>query len=311
MFNFKTNLLNKMKNKALFFTNLKSFILIATFFSLWLAVYFEDTVEDFFAYFLILSLGILHGTNDIKLIERTSKAHKKKNSYRTLIIYVSTISISILLFYFLPIITLSLFIILSAFHFGEQHWSSKIIDKNIYAKLINLFYGMIILFMLFYTNHIEVSPIIENITGINPHKVFYKYTLAFSSLLFVIFGLVMYSKKKIKTNIIEELFYLVVFFIVFYTASLLWAFAIYFIFWHSIPSVADQVYYLYGNLKKENFYNYLKSSILYWFISIIGLSILYFLFYNEGRLFLSIFFTLIAAITFPHIWIMARFNKQF
>ncbi len=309
MFNFSISLLNIMKNKSLFFNNLKSFTLVATFFSLWFAVYFKDSVEDFFAYFLIFSLGILHGANDIELIKKTSQKPRKSRFDKVLIVYVFLISLSITLFYFFPTIALFLFVFFSAYHFGEQHWNSKIRQQTIFSRLMFLFYGIVILLILFYNNNLEVSIIIENITDTYITKDFYLYSLVISSLLLIITGSIIYFDGKLKANIFEQFFYIVVFFIVFYTASLLWAFAIYFIFWHSIPSLADQVYYLYGSNKKEDFIKYLKSSLIYWFISLISLSIIYWLFQHQDRLFLSIFFTLIASITFPHVWVMSKFNK--
>lgn len=301
-----------MKKNVLFFTNLKSFMLTATFFSLWLAVYFHNNIEDIFAYVLILSLGILHGANDIKLIQKTSElSHESQKTklYKILISYSSIITLSILSFYFLPAFALFLFIFFSAYHFGEQHWSSKVHHQSITSRIMYTSYGFIILFMLFFNNSEEVTIIINNITGISFTKNFYLYILIFSGLCFLTINIKENIHSKIKSNPVEEIFYLFLFFIVFYTASLLWAFAIYFIFWHSIPSLADQVYYLYGDYKKKNFYKYLKSSFLYWLISIIALSILYFVFDDQNHLFLSIFFILIAAITFPHVLVMAKFKK--
>ncbi|MBQ4821240.1 Brp/Blh family beta-carotene 15,15'-dioxygenase [Aquimarina sp. MMG016] len=302
-----------MKKNVLFFTNLKSFMLIATFFSLWFAVYFQDNIEDIFAYILILSLGILHGTNDIKLIQKASElsnSSQKTKLYKILISYSSIVTLSILSFYFVPVFALFLFIFFSAYHFGEQHWSSKIYNKSFTSRIMYTTYGLIILFMLFFNNSQEVTIIINNITGISFTKNLYLYILIFSSICFLIISIKENIYAKIKSNPLEEVFYLFLFFIVFHTASLLWAFAIYFIFWHSIPSLADQVYYLYGDYKKKNFYKYLKSSFPYWLISIIGLSILYFVFDDQNHLFLSIFFILIAAITFPHVLVMAKFKKQ-
>ena len=45
-----------MQNKGVDFTKLQGATLIATFFSLWLAVYFEHAVENLFAYILISSV---------------------------------------------------------------------------------------------------------------------------------------------------------------------------------------------------------------------------------------------------------------
>ncbi len=302
-------LLNIMQNQGTFFTNMKNFALVTTFFSLWFAVYFQNQIEDIFAYSLILSLGILHGANDIKLIQKTLKPFQNIQISKILFSYVIIILLGILFFYYFSMIALWIFILFSAYHFGEQHWSGKIIKKNMLSKTLYLFYGLIILSILFYNNPVEVSIIIEEITNLKITKDFYFYGLVLSITISLFVIIILYKNKRIRTHLLEEAVYLLIFFIVFYTASLLWAFAIYFIFWHSIPSLADQVYFLYGNYKKENFYNYIKSSFLYWLVSIIVLFVLYWIFQDEDKLFLSIFFTIIAAITFPHVFIITKFTK--
>ena len=59
-----------MKNKGVVFKNLDSFIIVTTFLFLWIAINFGKNVEDMVAYFLILTFGILHGANDLKLIHK-------------------------------------------------------------------------------------------------------------------------------------------------------------------------------------------------------------------------------------------------
>ena len=58
-----------MKNDIAKFSDLDSWMLVATFFTLWLAVFFESRIEDFLAYLFIFSFGILHGANDIRLLQ--------------------------------------------------------------------------------------------------------------------------------------------------------------------------------------------------------------------------------------------------
>ncbi|WP_299219335.1 Brp/Blh family beta-carotene 15,15'-dioxygenase [uncultured Aquimarina sp.] len=298
-----------MKNNRRFFFELRNYMLIFTFFSLWVSTYFKEETENILAYILILSLGILHGTNDIKLIRKESSDKNRGTSKKILYFYLLFIITGILFFYYIPSMALLIFILFSAFHFGEQHWISRLTKKSIAIKFIYIAYGITILGLLFLNNNLEVSEVINNIAGTYISKDVYVYATIFSFLVLVIISIRLIANKIIKVNIWEELFYLLLFYIIFQTASLLWAFAIYFIFWHSIPSLADQVYFLYGNYKKENFIKYLKSSFLHWIISIVGLAMLFLIFGNQDRLFLSIFFTSIAAITFPHVWIMAKLNK--
>jgi Brp/Blh family beta-carotene 15,15'-monooxygenase len=169
---------------------------------------------------------------------------------------------------------------------------------------------MVIFFLLFYVNEQEVTPIIEKITGVLLKKEVYLYTLIACFVGFI--GIYMWwvYKKQLRVNIIKELFFLLVFFIVFKTASLLWAFSIYFVVWHSIPSLKDQIQYLYGTVNKASFMKYLKTSFLYWMVSMAGLAVLYYFFQDNEGLFLTIMIYFLAAITFPHVLVMTRLNRN-
>ena len=65
---------------------------------------------------------------------------------------------------------------------------------------------------------------------------------------------------------------------IFKVSSLIWGFAIYFILWHSIPSIINQVVYLKGEFNKKNFGSYIKTAFAYWLVSLIGIAVLYLLF---------------------------------
>jgi Brp/Blh family beta-carotene 15,15'-monooxygenase len=96
----------------------------------------------------------------------------------------------------------------------------------------------------------------------------------------------------------------------FKVGDLIWAFVIYFIFWHSIPSLLDQIKFLYGKVSLKNFKAYFKSAFLYWLISLFGIVVLYFLL-KDYKIFDSIFFSFLAAITFPHVFVIERmFNLK-
>ena len=86
-------------------------------------------------------------------------------------------------------------------------------------------------------------------------------------------------------------------------ASLLLSFSVYFVFWHSIPSILDQLNFLY---EKDNSgkIKYLLSSMPYWIMSIVGLFGFYFYFHTKPDTFLPLFFSFLAAITFPHTIVM-------
>jgi Brp/Blh family beta-carotene 15,15'-monooxygenase len=116
----------------------KSFTIVATFLSLWISIFFSVEIERFLAFILILSFGILHGANDLKLVERKYVNIHKIFFVKILTTYIGFILIAGGLFYFLPSITLLLFILFSAYHFGEEHLSAKLNKNSLLSKFIFL-----------------------------------------------------------------------------------------------------------------------------------------------------------------------------
>ena len=61
--------------------------------------------------------------------------------------------------------------------------------------------------------------------------------------------------------------------------------------------------------EKETIKNYFKKAFSYWLLSIIVLIITYYLFrVNQDKL-ISIFFSFLAAITFPHTFVVSKIKK--
>jgi Brp/Blh family beta-carotene 15,15'-monooxygenase len=283
--------------------------IVLTFFFLWIAVFFDVQAEAVLAYFFIFTFGILHGSNDLKLIQQSTRYAKKTFFIRILLSYVGVVLFTALFFSWFPELALVLFVMASSYHFGEQHWVAHKIQSPL-ATPYYTFYGMVIFFLLFYTNEQEVTPIIDQVTGITMQHAYYLYTLVFSFIGFIGIYLWLYFTKKLVVNMFKELFFLLVFYIVFTTASLLWAFSIYFVVWHSVPSLIDQTKYLYGSFNKATLLKYVKTSCVYWLVSMIGLAILYYFFQDREGLFLSIMIYFLAAITFPHVIVMTRLNRR-
>lgn len=300
-----------MKNEGRLFAKLSSFVIVATFFSLWLAFQFEEEIENIFAYVLILSFGILHGANDLKLIQHSDASKlSRRRFFKILFYYVLLILASAILFYLLPALALFVFILFSGYHFGEQHWKAKLGQNSIPGHGFFFIYGVFILCLLFYTHLTMVAGIIFNITSITISEDIFLYATIFSGVAMVLlYSFLAIENQKLRMGFIKELFYLAVFFVVFNTASLLWSFAIYFVLWHSIPSLIDQIDYLYGSFSKATIIKYIKYSFPYWLISIIGLAVLLYVFRDDFETSLSFFFSFLAAITFPHVLVINRINN--
>ncbi len=290
---------------------MRSWIIVATFFCLWLSTTFPDFIQSYMAYSLILTFGVLHGANDIALIVKSKKERAGKQYFKKILFYyILTVFVILLVFVFYPPLALLLFILCSGYHFGEQHFRSKMRSSGLAPFFMYISYGLIILFMIFLIRVNEVSIIIEEVSSLVLSKQLFEAILAVSALIFIVSLFFFWYTKQLNVKIYEELFYILIFYIIFNTASLLWGFCIYFILWHSIPSLVDQMKYLYGDASKSTFRTYLKSSWLYWLISVLGLGLLFFFFGGDHQFFISILLYFLAAITFPHVIVMSRLKHH-
>jgi Brp/Blh family beta-carotene 15,15'-monooxygenase len=105
------------------------------------------------------------------------------------------------------------------------------------------------------------------------------------------------------------MYYLIIFTIIFKTANLIWAFAIYFVIWHSLPSIRDQVKFIYGSVNKETIKSYVITAFPFWITSLFGIFLLY-IFLKDFFMFETLFFSFLAAITFPHVIVVIQMFKN-
>ena len=254
---------------------------------------------------------MIHGSNDILIISKIKK-HSNYNFYKVLLAYLTIVSLAVFVFYFVPVLALILFVCFSAYHFGEQHWEHLLSKMNNNLKNIFFFcYGLLILYLVFFFNQSGVIDIIYEITGI---ELFTIYCNEIITSVFLILSTILiyacYSKSLNIKSILKEIFSIIILAVIFNSSSLIWGFSIYFILWHSIPSLLDQISFIYGDLKKINIIKYIKNAFPYWLVSIIGIIILFYIFKDEKH-FYSLFFAFIAAVTFPHaIVMMSMFTKK-
>jgi len=287
---------------------LKSIKIVLTFFFLWITTQFDLEIENVLAYMFILSLGVLHGSNDIRLMRSLNKV-KNNNLKRDLLQYMGVAVITFFVFILQPIIGLWVFILISGYHFGEQYLADKISSSYGVKLILFIFYGLLIFFMLFYTHFEDVSLIIEDIAGLIIDVNYYKYAFLSTLTIVTVLMLVLFSAKLLLVNIFEELTYILLFYILFMNSTLLWSFAIYFIVWHSIPSLRDQIVKIYGGISMDSILKYIKESFLYWVFSVIGIYILSILTKDDIALFNLLFIALLAAITLPHVIIMGKMHR--
>ena len=288
--------------------NYTNFAIVVSFFGLWLDSFISNSAQIIVGFAFILTFGILHGANDLLLIRNIDSNKEQLSILKLLLYYLIVVAFGALLFWIIPWFALLLFIVVSGYHFGEQQWQNLEIS-NLF-KFFEFTYGFFILMLLFIFHVKEVQEVILNITSVAISENYFSIGLAITTLLLIILGFY-FSRKLIefRSKWILETFYLVVFTIIFKVSSLIWGFAIYFILWHSIPSIINQVIYLKGEFNRNNFITYIKTAFAYWLISLIGIAVLYLLF-KDVKIFNALFFSFLAAITFPHVLVIYILFKK-
>lgn len=265
----------------------------------WLNVWSQVVI----AFLMIFSIGIIHGANDLQLIQKKTQKKAQLFFFTTLLIYIGVVLVGIALFYLLPSFGLLFFVGFSAFHFGEQHLESKLeVELSSFLKaFVYIGYGAAVFGLLFTLQWNEVHQVIYLISGQFISKQFTEAFFFIGLGLFIISGL---FSPNLRGWLFFEIVLLAFLGFLFSRLSLILGFGLYFVVWHSIPSMQDQLAFLYPTDSKRE-WKYLKSSAPYWMLSLAGLAGVYFFFDVRSVAFLPLFFSFLAAITFPHTVVMA------
>lgn len=282
-------------------------MLFFTFFLFWVSIQFGEVVEDFLAYIMVISVGILHGANDLLIL--STKEQKDKKLIKNLLIYIGIIILCVVIYLFSSFVAIVLFVVLSGYHFGEEHLSHKINVNFVFNTVYFLSYGLFIFALLFYQSMSDVDVIMIELTGGTFSKIQIEITLITSAIFLGGGSVFLFLTKRNEAILfLREFLYFVLLFLVFNTSSLILGFAIYFILWHSIPSIIHQIEFISGSLNKRNAIAYLKKALIYWIISIVGLLLLYQLL-PEIKLLATVVFVILFAVTAPHTWVMHRMKN--
>ena len=258
-------------------------------------------IKNVIAILMIVTIGVLHGACDITLINQKTNNINNSKKIMFIIFYLLIAFFAFLVVYNLPIIGFIGFLLISSYHFGEQHLHETILDSK-FRFFHFITYGLLIFMLMIYNNKSFVVKVLNEILEININNLPFDIFLFSSLFLTFLFWSIDY--KKLKSSIIKEILYLLLLFLLFYTSNLIVSFAVYFVLWHSIPSILDQINFLYNEISTKSILLYLKNSGSYWIVSILGLL---FLFYYQnliGEDFYKTIYSFSAAVTIPHIFLI-------
>ena len=279
-------------------------------------------------YLSLFILGMPHGAADHLLL--WGLAGKDSTSFKivSLLVYVSISGLYLFAWGIWPVYSVVFFLALTIFHWGQGdryltarlHGAGYLERSKLLSALHLILRGSLPIILPAYLGNliyhdfliIMVAQSGSEITGfpliIEEKALFLAVPLALLVLYCLLAPLSARATER-KALLIDLLEGVCLFFWFLFVPPL-WAIGIYFVFWHSIPSILEQSRYIYGKSDFKSIISYLKNAFVYWLISLIGLFIIYFFMKDFQNLLISIFFSFLAAITFPHAVIIFRIKRN-
>ncbi len=118
--------------------------------------------------------------------------------------------------------------------------------------------------------------------------------------------LILLLSDLFRRHFLEEFLFFILLYFLTMKSTLIFGFSIYFIFFHSILSIKDQVRYIYGDDKSKFIKKYLINALPYFLLALFFLIGFYLFVDIESINILPIIFTFLAAITFPHVIVIEK-----
>jgi len=299
--------LRNVKKKLLKLSKSESKTLLITLVCTILGFFVPKTILNLIAVLNVLTIGIIHGANDLYLVTKSIKTSVKITFTLTFFIYAAFILVMVFALHQNPIVALIFFVLISSFHFGEQQWYNKSAISSTSGNIFYFFYGVLLFSILFISNFNETQSIINEISSFIITKELLYYALIISTTILIF--LFLRKINRYKNQLLFQTLSLIFISFLFITNDLFWSFSVYFVLWHSLPSLNEQSHELFPH-EKNKIYKYLIFALPYWLLAIFGLTISYFYIENTGLSIISTFFAFLASITIPHVFVIFLMHNK-
>ena len=276
------------------------------------------TISPLICLFLILIIGVSHGSLDNLKGRKLFQIFKINNFFIFYLSYILISLIVIFLWIILPSFSLVIFLIIASHHFGKEDTQFLITENSYLNQLLFFFKGSLVIFTPMYFHFDETISIFKLLLIDN--ESFYEFLNIIETNKILLYCIILSTLSSIMLFVKNfEFKKLTIFFdyfsilIINYYFSPLIAFTIYFCFLHSVRHSISLI----NELDKENLTNGLKIftkkalplTILTAIFCFFGLYLLNNT-YNFDSSILKIIFIGLASLTFPHILLEYLIEKN-
>ena len=259
----------------------------------------------------ILFLGIPHGAIDNVLYIKD----KSLNNKQFIGLYLISIGLFIGLWFVLPILAYIIFLVLSAYHFGQSQFSHYFQKQPPFNKVLYTFWGTAILSGFMYFKASEINILMVNSVEFSYFKSIHQESLlniifVASTAITIVQMVVLKFRSLISwETLFMELLVLLLVLVCFYLMPLLIGFTLYFVILHSFKVLREEYQFLSKELGVKSIADFIKIIAPFTLLAIIGIFLMYGLIYLD-ILTLSYGYCLliiISSITLPHVFVMNSF----
>jgi len=266
---------------------------------------------------LIFLLGIPHGAIDHILLKRKQESTTAQIRFYTF--YLGLIIVYVFAWILFPYFSLTIFFLISFYHFGQSQFSDvKIEERSFTKKLLYVFWGASIISGLFYHHYdrliqffLETSHFKQTASVITPLSLYYFFLLS-SAVGIVLMAYVLLIKVNTRKRFASEIGVFLLLHLAFFTLPPLLAFALYFAVWHSLKVLFEEYQYLSKKRKKFDISLFIKELLPFTSISVVGVVLLLLAFsyydFSISPFFLTIIF--LSVLTLPHSVVMDSWYQK-
>ncbi len=256
-------------------------------------------IGPYFFIVLMVLFGVTHGINDLEHLHLSKKFTSKNH----LVLWYGAVMLFVVLgWFFMPIITLLLFIIISAYHFWTDNREKY--PSHIYKVAYPRVWWFWLLFWLFFLHRGQVVMILEPLIW----NIEYLYNVTqwiwmSMVVVFLIFTLLWIKKdQSTKSFLLYEIVLYGLIFLIALTWDLYRSFWFYFWICHSLPEIISVKNWKLNTIV-EQYKNFVNNYRVVFLLSIVFVLVRFYAMRSIRPEFslLLIFFMFLAIVTFPHV----------
>ena len=262
--------------------------------------------------FLILIIGISHGSLDNIKGRKLLKIFGFKSEYIFYITYLTISSLIILLWIIFPNTVLLIFLIVACYHFGKEDTVFFVNKEILFKEILYFFKGSSVIIAPLLFHREETIEIFRALNfNIFENSLFSDTFLLIFLFLGFISSFFLSHKKDINFKILLMTDFLSILIINFFLSPIL-AFTLYFCFLHSIRHSITLIFELDKSFK-NGFRKFIKKAIPLTLITSFAFIVAIYLlnnFYELNEAIYKVIFIGLASLTFPHILLEYLIEKN-